>query len=232
VRTDRQPGNMQSMNAELLELTRLLHNMIRFGTIAEVANGRARVRLSPKLTTTWLRWAALRAGDARSWWPPSVGEQVVLLSPGGDLTAGVIVPAIYSNAFPAPSDNPTLHTTHYPDGAVVQYDYQAHTLGATLPDGTSVTVAPGKVTSNAEDTECTGNLLVQKNLVVNQNLTVNGLSALNAGMNVQAGEGGGPAAIVQGVIQATMDMIAAGISLVKHPHGGVKKGDDDSGAPK
>jgi len=226
MRAERQPGNMQSMNAELLELTRLLHNMIRLGTIAEVANGRARVRLSPKLTTTWLRWAALRAGDARSWWAPSVGEQVVLLSPGGDLTAGAILPAIYSDAFPAPSDNPALHATYYPDGAVVQYDSQAHTLVATLPDGTSVAAAPGKVTSNAEDTECTGNLLVQKNL------TVNGFAALNAGMNVQAGKEGGPAAVIDGSMHATVDVTAAGISLVKHPHGGIKKGDEDSGAPK
>lgn len=112
------------------------------------------------------------------------------------------------------------------------FDSAAHTLTATLPDGTGVTLAPGKVTSNAENTECTGNLLVQKNLVVNKNLTVNGMSALNAGMNVQAGKGGGPAAVVQDIIQAPVDMVAAGISLVKHTHGGVKKGDDDTGGPK
>lgn len=225
----RQPGNMLSMNAELpdySENARLLHNLIRLGTVEKVAGGRARVRLSPKLTTTWLRWVTHRAGDARTWWSPSVGEQVVLLSPGGDLTAGVILQAVYSDAFPAPSDNPALHLTHYPDGAVVQYDFQAHTLSATLPDGTSVTVAPGKVTSNAEDTECTGNLLVQKNLIVN------GFAALNAGMNVQAGKEGGPAAVIEGIMRATVDVTAAGISLATHPHSGVKKGDDVTGGPK
>ncbi|WP_082814689.1 phage baseplate assembly protein V [Collimonas fungivorans] len=50
--------------------------------------------------TTWLRWVTHRAGDARTWWSPSVGEQVVLLLPGGDLTAGVILQAVYSDAFP------------------------------------------------------------------------------------------------------------------------------------
>jgi phage baseplate assembly protein V len=154
------------------------------------------------------------------------GEQIVLLSPGGDLTVGVILQAVYSDAFPAPSDNPALHSTHYPDGAVVHYDFQAHTLSTTLPDGTSVTVAPGKVTSNAEDTECTGNLLVQKNLIVN------GFVALNAGMNVQAGKEGRPAAVIKGSMHATVDVTAAGISLVTHPHSGVKKGDDESGGPK
>ena len=70
----------------------------------------------------------------------------------------------------------------------------AHTLTATaVRTAPASPWRPSEVTSNAEDTECTGNLLVQKNLVVNQNLTVNGMSALNAGMNVKAGKEGGPA---------------------------------------
>jgi phage baseplate assembly protein V len=151
---------------------------------------------------------------------------VILLSPEGNFDNAVILPALYSDQFQPPSNNPAHHTTRYKDGAVIQYDSVAHALTATLPGGTSVSAVPGTVTSNAEDTICTGNLTVEKNL------TVNGFAALNAGMNVMAGKAGGPAAMVQGVIQATMDVIAAGISLVKHPHGGVKKGDDDTGGPK
>ncbi|MBC7489584.1 MAG: hypothetical protein H7240_05960 [Glaciimonas sp.] len=49
---------------------------------------------------------------------------------------------------------------------------------------------PGKVTSNAEDTICTGNLNVLKNL------TVTGLSSLNGGMAVTAGADGGAAAVI------------------------------------
>ena len=229
----RQPGNMHRMTADHSELLRLLLNLIRFGTIADIDHDAQRVRVHVgKNTTNWRPWISMRAGDAQTWFPPSLGEQVIVLSPEGDFTQAAILPAIYSDKSTTPSTNPAHHTTRYADGAVVQYDRDSHILSALLPDGTSVTVAPGKVISNAEDTECTGNLLVQKNLVVNQNLTVNGMSALNAGMNVQAGKDGGPAAVVQGVIQATLDMIAAGISLVKHPHGGIKKGDEDSGAPK
>ena len=224
---------MQRMTADYSELLRLILNLIRFGTIADIDHDAQRVRvLVGKNTTTWRPWITLRAGDAQTWFPPSLGEQVIVLSPEGDFTQAAILPAIYSDKYTSPSANPAHHTTSYKDGTVVQYDSAVHTLTATLSDGTSVTLAPGKVTSNAEDTECTGNLLVQKNLVVNQNLTVNGMSALNAGMNVQAGKAGGPAAVVQGIVQATMDVVAAGISLVKHPHGGVKHGDDDSGGPK
>jgi phage baseplate assembly protein gpV len=82
------------------------------------------------------------------------------------------------------------------------------------------------VTSNAEETVCTGNLTVAKNL------TVNGFAALNAGMNVQAGKDGGPAAMIQGIMRATVDVIASSISLVKHKHGKVKQGDDESDGPK
>jgi phage baseplate assembly protein V len=224
---------MQRMTADYSELLRLILNLIRFGTVADIDHDAQRVRvLVGKNTTTWRPWITSRAGDAQTWFPPSMGEQVIVLSPEGDFANAAILPAIYSDKYKSPSTNPAHHTTRYKDGTVVQYDSAAHTLTATLPDGTSVTLAPGKVTSNAEDTECTGNLLVQKNLVVNQNLTVNGMSALNAGMNVKAGKAGGPAAVVQGIIQATMDVVAAGISLVKHPHGGVKKGEDESGGPK
>jgi phage baseplate assembly protein V len=215
------------MTADHSELLRLILNLIRFGTIADIDHDAQRVRVQVgKNTTTWRPWISMRAGDAQTWFPPSLGEQVIVLSPEGDFTQAAILPAIYSDKFQSPSVNPAHHTTRYADGAVIQYDRESHTLSATLPDGTSVTAAPGLVTSNAEDTVCTGNLTVKKNL------TVEGFAALNAGMNVQAGKEGGPAAVVQGVIQATMDMIAAGISLVKHPHGGVKKGDEDSGAPK
>jgi phage baseplate assembly protein V len=218
---------MQRMTADYSELLRLILNLIRFGTIADINHDTQRVRVKVgENVTTWRPWITFRAGDAQTWFPPSMGEQVIVLSPEGDFANAAILPAIYSDKYKSPSTNPTHHTTRYVDGTVVQYDSAAHTLTATLSDGTSVTLAPGKVTSNAEDTECTGNLLVQKNL------TVYGFAALNAGMNVQAGKASGPAAVVQGIIQATMDVVAAGISLVKHPHGGVKKGEDESGGPK
>lgn len=38
-----------------------------------------------ELETNWISWLTLRAGNARTWWRPSEGEQVVLLSLGGNL---------------------------------------------------------------------------------------------------------------------------------------------------
>ncbi len=222
---------MHCMNADLSDLTRLLQNLIRLGTIAEVKGAKARVRLGPTLTTEWLKWATRRAGSTRTWSAPTVGEQVIVFSPGGDLTRGIILPALYSQAFDAPESSPTIHSTHYPDGAVVQYDHAAHALTATLPGGTA-TITADKVTSNAPSTICTGDLTVMKNLIVMQTATVNGATTLNGGVNAKAGAAGGVAMAVQGTIKASEDVLAGAISLAKHAHGGVRAGGDRSGGPQ
>ena len=222
---------MHCMNADLSDLSRLLQNLIRLGTIAEVKGAKARVRLGPTLTTKWLNWATRRAGSTRTWSAPTVGEQVIVFSPGGDLTRGIIVPALYSQAFDAPESSDTVHATHYPDGAVVQYDHAAHALTALLPSGTA-TITADEVTSNAPSTICTGDLTVMKNLIVKQSTTVEGVTILNGGVNAKAGAAGGVAMAVQGKVTASEDVLAGAISLLKHPHGGVKAGGDQSGEPQ
>ena len=227
MRCHTQHGTMHRMTADLSELFRLLMNLIRLGTIAEIDHDAQHVRVQVgNNLTNWRPWATTRAGDAQTWWPPSLGEQVVLLSPEGNFDHAIILPAVYSDQFVPPSTNPDHHTTRYSDGAVIQYDSATHILSATLPDGTSVTVAPGKVTSNADDTICTGNLTVLKNLIVT------GLSSLNGGMAVTPGAGGGAAAVINGTLTATDDVVAGGISLMTHPHGGVERGNDQTGGPQ
>jgi phage baseplate assembly protein V len=190
-------GNMHCMNADLSALLHLLQNLIRIGTIAEVKGAKVRVRLGPTLTTEWLKWATRRAGSTRTWSAPTVGEQVIVFSPGGDLTRGVILPALYSREFDAPESSDSIHITHYPDGAVVQYDHAAHALTALLPGGTA-TITADKVTSNAPSTICTGDLTVMKNLIVMQSATVSGATALNGGL----------ALAVQGTVKISEDVLA------------------------
>jgi phage baseplate assembly protein V len=208
------------MTADIAELTRLLNNLIRLGTIAEVDYDaeRARVRLGPKLVTTWRPWVAQRAGNAKTWWAPCVDEQVVMLSPGGDLTRGLITLSLYSEAFPAPSHSGTVDQTDYPDGAYVQYDHANHALAAILPAGSSATLTADsitanakEVTSNAPNTKCTGDLAVDGNLIVS------GASAFNGGVNAKAGASG-KAMTVQGSVEATEDVVANGVSLCDHDH--------------
>jgi len=85
------------MTAELNELFRLVTNLIRFGTIAEVDCHAQRVRVcTGDNLTDWRPWLTSRAGSTQTWCSPSVGEQVILLSPEGDLMQSVVLPSVYS----------------------------------------------------------------------------------------------------------------------------------------
>ncbi|CAI0766449.1 phage baseplate assembly protein V [Serratia quinivorans] len=117
------------MNTQLSELLRLLTNLIRIGTISEVdtENGLCRVQTGG-LETTPLKWLTMRAGSARTWWAPSIGEQVLILSMAGELTTAFVLPAIFSDAHPAPSDSEGALVAEFPDGARFSYDPEASAL--------------------------------------------------------------------------------------------------------
>jgi len=51
--------------------------------------------------TCWIPWKE-RAGVIRTWCPPSVGEQVTVISENGDLTDAYCDTGTFSNANPAP----------------------------------------------------------------------------------------------------------------------------------
>ncbi|MEA1606153.1 phage baseplate assembly protein V [Pseudomonas spirodelae] len=127
---------------DLATLARLLENLIRFGTIAAVQMTPPRVKvLTGTLTTAWLPWLNPRAGADREWNPPTAGEQVLLLSPSGQLANGVAITGLFSEHIPANGDRDGLHRTTYRDGAVIEYDSIAKHLRATLPGTAEVTTA-------------------------------------------------------------------------------------------
>lgn len=127
----------------LVELLRLIHNLIRLGSIAQVDHSRARVRVQAgELLTNWLPWLEARAGTTRTWSPPTVGEQVVVLSPGGDLAAGIVLTGLFSDAHPAPADTANLWRRVLPDEALFEYDHTASRLRINLPGSIEIS-APG-----------------------------------------------------------------------------------------
>ncbi len=123
------------MNAEIIELLRRLENLIRIGTIIAVdLSGEIplyRVKTG-ELETDWIAAAVRRAGTAKKSHAYTSGEQVVLLSPSGDLGAAVISHALNSTANPSPDNHATRDRTTYPDGAVIEYDPEAHQLKADV----------------------------------------------------------------------------------------------------
>jgi len=131
----------------LPELERRVANGVRLGTILAVDHAAARVRVkSGEIETAWLPWSTGRASPAkRRWDPPAVGEQVVVLSPGGDLRQGLVLPGVFSTASGAPSASADKDAIAYGDGTTVEYDRSSRTLLVNF-GGTSINATPAAIT--------------------------------------------------------------------------------------
>jgi len=193
------------------DLYRLLLNLIRKGIVLEVDHDAELCRVEcGDLQTNWIHWMAFAAGETRDWNPPTPGEQVLVLSPGGDMADAVALRGITTEDIPAPSHSPTTHTRTYPDGARIEYDHDAHSLTATLPDGATVLLtAPGSVTVKTS----TATVEADKVLVKASEIT------LDAGKTSCTGT-----LAVSGDVTSGGDVKAGGISLTKHTHADSGKG--------
>ena len=147
--------------ANIQELARALRNMIRTGLVVEtnLKAGRCRVQTGG-MCTDWLQWLTHRAGRSRTWWAPSVGEQVLILAVGGELDTAFVLPGIYSGDNPAPSASADALHIRFPDGAVIEYEPETSALTASGIKTASVTLdTPEVVCTNRL---ITGTLEVQK----------------------------------------------------------------------
>jgi phage baseplate assembly protein V len=86
-----------------------------------------------EVETGALPWLT-RAGETIVWAPPSEGEQVLVLAPGGDIAQAVAIPGVYSTAFPAPG-NGARQFIRFEDGAEIGYDPESGEADVTLPGG-------------------------------------------------------------------------------------------------
>lgn len=183
------------------DLNRRIENIIRFGTIAEVdfANAKAKVK-SGGILTDWLPWLTVRAGNVRTWCPPSVGEQCVILAASGELTTAVILVGLYTQN--APSHTPEETLIDFPDGARVVYN---HSTGALTVTGiqTATIQATTSITLDTPQINMTGNLQV------NGNINASGDHVSITG-DLQ----------VDGSINSDGDQVAGGISTMTHTHTG------------
>ncbi len=120
--------------SDLSEAFRLIGNLIRTGTVfaVDLQTRPAKVRIQDgEWQSGWLQWLELRAGTTKTWNPPTAGEQVLALCPGGDTVAGYVLAGLNSDSNPAPSESANEHVTTYPDGARIVYDHAAGALMAT-----------------------------------------------------------------------------------------------------
>jgi len=194
---------MKNPEFNLAELYRLLLNLVRTGVVIEVdaENWQCRVQTG-ELQTTWLNWLTMRAGRSKTWWRPSVGEQVVLLSIGGDLTTAFVLPAIYSNDSPPPSVSEDAQVTTFPDGGWIEYEPE---IGRYLlkAGATIVLEAPQSIQVK------TGEFVVEADLTrINSEVVISG-----------------------DVTQSGGAMSSNGIVVDSHKHTGVQSGGSLTGGP-
>lgn len=126
-----------------LEIVRRLENVVRMGTIAAVRHAQhARVRVKTgEVLSDWVPWFTLRAGECREWWPPTPGEQCLLISPGGDLRNGAALLGVYSNAHPQNSELPSEHRITWGNGDYMVHDKEKGTF--ILDCATQITLRVG-----------------------------------------------------------------------------------------
>lgn len=144
---------------ELDEIQRRLFTMIQIGKVHSVNHAKARLRVAigPEtkdsnekgVITAELPWLTYRAGSDSNWWAPEVNEQVLVLSIAGELTNGVVLPAIYQNDYPAPETNKDVHCVKYADGTSIKYDRAAHTLTIDVNGGDVTLNTTANITASA-----------------------------------------------------------------------------------
>jgi phage baseplate assembly protein V len=140
---------------------------LRLATIAEInlVNAAVRVDLGD-MESDWLPIGTARAGETRIWSPPSVGEQVAVFAPDGDLEGAFVLGGLFSDAYPAPGQT-ARELIAFKDGSVLAYDPETHHLEVILCGGGQITLtAPALVTINAP-----GGMTINGDVMLNGKLT-------------------------------------------------------------
>lgn len=178
----------------LIDLLRKIDDLIRIGTVTEVRSGECRVKTQGN-DTDWRPYLVLRAGRTRRRMRPSVGEQVILFSLGGDLRNAFVLAGINQNDHPEPladDNNGDLDRTEYPDGAVIEYNPSTGELTASGIKTATITASVA-VKLLTPLVEC-NNLLKAKRLI-SETAKVGDIEVTDHGhKNVQRGSdtSGGP----------------------------------------
>jgi len=106
------------------ELNRLLHNLCRIGTIAELDYTAKKVRVKTgDNTTNWLDWPADVGRNYVRFKPLRRDAQVILVCPSGDISQAHIIGDLYSASAPAPDSSADhLDVVEFSDGTTISYD--------------------------------------------------------------------------------------------------------------
>jgi len=133
--------------ADPTDAQRLIGDLIREGTVVSVDwdAGTARVEFAEDLTTGDIPWLCARLGKIKVWSPPSVDEQVAVLSPEGDAARGMIIGSLSSDAHPHAAKDGSMRI-EFDDGTWLSYNPATGEFTLQLASsGKATIVAPGGI---------------------------------------------------------------------------------------
>lgn len=204
------------------DIYRLIRNLIRIGVVTAVdAKKGCRVKTGD-LETGWLNWITLRAGSTRTMNAPSIGEQVIILAIGGELTTAFVLTGIFSNEHLEPTDSLTADHRTYSDGAVIEYEPATGALKAT-----GITTA--HIEASEQVSAITQVVIVDaaKQINLNTPTVICSDNLTCATLNVtKGGEMTGDITHKGGKFSSN------GIVVDEHNHGGVERGGSRTDGPK
>ncbi len=122
------------------DLSRRLANIIRLGSIQEIDYQRALATVKiGELETDWLPWITANSGNNKNWNPIELDQQVVVLSPTGELDQGIILPSLYKNN--APENSPVTQSIYFQDGSRISFNRATGSLDLSLKGNATIKVA-------------------------------------------------------------------------------------------
>lgn len=131
----------------LSEMNRRLANLIRLGTVIEADYQKARVKIQiGPITTQWLPWITSNASHSKNWNAPEIGEQVLVLSPSGEMSQGTVIRGIYQKKHTAPNNNVDVQHMEFKDGSTINYDRANHHFNLDVTKAGNITLKVGSST--------------------------------------------------------------------------------------
>ena len=184
----------------------VLKNLIRVGIVSSASPEAcsARVAFGDRSAMVSYELPVLVRGSLQNkdYWVPDPGEQVVcVFLPSGN-AQGFILGSLYSGVDPPPVTDGNKRHIKFSDGTTVEYDRATHTLTLDTKGPINIiTTGPVHLTSDGPVEITAAGVMMNSDLEVN------------------------------GVVVATGDVTAGGVSLKTHIHSGVMTGSGNTGAP-
>jgi len=125
--------------------------------------------------------------NTKDYWLPAVGEDVIcVFLPCGE-EDGFVLGSFYADEIEPPTSSESKRYTEYPDGTVIEYDWEAHELTVT---------GAQKITLNVPEIVFNGNLQIDGDIIATGGVSADGeVTAMAKTTNVKLSTHNHPTAV-------------------------------------